>query len=112
LNSNIEEKPENESSIQESEQSTVGQVNSVSREAKQFQENTNKMQKRKMSLLERRRRNRGNSSGNIQEFEMKIVSYAKRQSLDTPSIGRLGHHRYYSGRVKSASIVVVQHKWP
>ena len=92
LNSNIEEKCENEMSVNESEQSTVARADGSSRDAKQFQEKTNKMQKRKMSLLERRRRNRGNSSGNIQEFEMKIVSYAKRQSLDTPAI-RLGHQR-------------------
>ena len=40
---------------------------------------------RRLSLLERRRRKRGNSSGNVgQEMEMKIFHKTKRPSLDCP----------------------------
>ncbi len=42
-----------------------------------------RVKKRRLSLLERRRRKRGNSTGNVgQEIEMKIIPRTKRPSLD------------------------------
>jgi hypothetical protein len=48
---------------------------------------------RRLSLLERRRRRRGNSSGHELDLEMTFVRASKRQSLDSAPVIRLDESR-------------------